>query len=89
MKNVLRTLDKAVSARLVKFTSENACVSIPSENKFSTEGSFCYVNKAPIEDLEVGAVFELPAGQLVSQLDKDGNVKTTKDGIVLAFYEES
>jgi hypothetical protein len=83
---VLRTIDAPVTARIIRFTENSAMVSIPSGNAFSTEGEICYVAKAPLEGSEVGALFELPAGELVSKLDENGNVMTYEDGQVLKFY---
>ena len=86
MSNVQRAFEQAQTATLVKFTDHHACCVIPSENAFSSDEQYIYVNKKPLEGMEPGAVFELPPGNLVTKTDDEGNVRTTKQGIPLMFY---
>ena len=86
MSNVQRALEQAQTATLVKFTDHHACRTIPSDNAFSSDEQYIYVNKKPLLDMEPGAVFELPPGKLVTKADSEGNVRTTKTGIPLMFY---
>lgn len=86
MSNVVQALEQAQTATLVKFTDNHACCAIASGNGFSTDDVYIYVNKAPLEGMEPGAVFELPPGKLVTKTNEDGDIMTTKTGIPLKFY---
>lgn len=86
MSNVVEVLEQTQKATIVKFTDNHALVRIASGNAFSTEDTYCYVNKSPLADMPVDAEFDLPAGKLVTKTNQEGDVMTTTTGIPLKFY---
>lgn len=86
MSNVVKALEQAQTATIVKFTDNHACCAIASDNAFSTEKQYIYVNKQPLIDMEPGQDFQLPAGKLVTKTNEAGELMTTATGIPLQFY---